>query len=77
MQADRDGRWIGVCDSEDSELVPRFEGYMTFMKKGVAVEGTAALGAGVLGGFGSRTWKAVEGLLGKGRHSNSLGPEVR
>lgn len=67
---------VCVTQSEDGELVPGFERCMTFIKKGVAVEGTAVLGAGVLGGFGSRTWKAVEGLWGKGRHSNSLGPEV-
>lgn len=35
------------------------------MKKGVAAEGMAVLGAGVLGRCGSRAWEAVEDLWGR------------
>lgn len=52
-----------VCVTQsEGDLVPRFKKCMTFMKKGVAVDGTAVLGAGVLGRFDIRAWKAMEVL---------------
>lgn len=61
-------RLTGMADGlmcvtqSEGDLVPRFKRCMTFLKKGVAVEGMAVLGAGVLGRFGSRAWKAIEVL---------------
>ena len=51
---------VCVTQSEDGELVLRFKRYVTFIKKSVAVEGTAALGADVLEGLAvepRRQWK--------------------
>lgn len=54
-----------MTQSEDGKLVPRFKRCMTFMEKGVAVEGMAALGTDVPGRFGGRALKAMESLWGR------------